>query len=39
MDEFLDNLVKIAGVLDSMFLIAYTIKSIIDYFRGGRKNG
>ena len=39
MSEFLDTLFKIAGVLDTMFFLAYIIRSIIDHFTGGPKDG
>ena len=37
MDEWIDTLLKIAGLLDAMFFVAYAIQKIIDLFRGGRK--
>lgn len=36
MEEWIETLLKIAGLLDAMFFIAYTIQKIIDLFRGGR---
>jgi len=36
MEEWIDTILKIAGLLDAMFFLAYTIQKIIDLFRGGR---
>lgn len=36
-EKIIDMVLKVAGVLDGMFFIAYTIGQIIDYFRGKKR--